>query len=157
MARRFEFRLQTLLRVRQLREREAKRKVATQRVEIARLDHLNRETADEIARRQTELLDSQRAGPLDPQMLQRGQAWIAHLRRTVALRYVQRAEMTARLQQLQVAWQAARTQARIIEKLRERRFADYRHERNRYEQAALDELAQQLPSRNSQLETGNPR
>jgi flagellar biosynthesis chaperone FliJ len=66
------------------------------------------------------------------------------LRRTIALRQVQRAELTAQLQQLQVAWQAARTQARIIEKLRERRWEEYTRKRARAEQAAADELAQQL-------------
>ena len=50
MARRFEFRLQTLLEVRQLREREAKRSVATKSAEIARLDRLNEQTAVEILR-----------------------------------------------------------------------------------------------------------
>ena len=52
MARRFQFRLQTLLRVRQLEEQQAKRKVAARRAEIAQLDHLNRQTADEILRQQ---------------------------------------------------------------------------------------------------------
>jgi flagellar FliJ protein len=154
MARRFEFRLETLLRVRQLREREAKRKVAAQRAEIARLDRLNRQTAEEISRQQAELLEGQRAGRVDPLTLQRGRAWIAHLRRTIALRQVQRTEMLAQLQQLQAAWHAARTQARIIEKLRERRWEQYVHERARQEQAASDELAQQLLTRNLEVETG---
>lgn len=144
MGRRFEFRLETLLRVRQLREREAKRKVAAQQAALALLDRLNRQTAEEISRQQAELLAGQRQGHLDPLELQRGRAWIAHLRRTIALRQVQRAELTAQLQQLQVAWQAARTQARIIEKLRERRWEEYTRKRARAEQAAADELAQQL-------------
>jgi flagellar export protein FliJ len=99
----------------------------------------------EIAGQQAELLAGQRAGYLDPPALQRGRAWIAHLRRTIALRYVQRAEMVNQLKQLQAAWQAARTQARVIQKLRERRWAEYQHDRARQEQAAVDELAQQLP------------
>jgi flagellar FliJ protein len=155
MARRFEFRLETLLRVRQLREREAKRKVAAQRAEIARLDRLDRQTADEISRQQAELLEGQRAGRVDPLTLQRGRAWIGHLRRTIALRQVQRTEMLAQLQQLQGVWRAARTQARIIEKLRERRWEQYVRDRARKEQAAADELAQQLHARNSTLEIGS--
>jgi flagellar export protein FliJ len=155
MARRFAFRLATLLRVRQLREREAKRKVAAQRAAIARLDRLNRQTGEEIAHRQTELLDGQRAGQLDPLALQRGRAWVAHLRRTMALRYAQRTEMVAQLQRLQAVWQTLRTQARAIEKLRERRFAEYRRERGRHEQAVMDELAQQLLTRDMNLEAGN--
>ena len=144
MARRFQFPLETLLRVRALREREAKRKVAAQRAEIARLDRQNRQTAEEISRQQAELLAGQQHGRLDPSALQRGRAWIAHLRRTITLRQAQRVALEAQWQQLQAAWLAARTQLRIIEKLRERRWAAYRHDHSRSEQAAADELAQQL-------------
>jgi flagellar export protein FliJ len=144
MARRFAFRLETLLRVRQLREREAKRKVAAKRAEIALLDRLDRQTAEEISRQQADLLAGQRDGRLDPLALQRGRAWLGHLRRMVALRQVQRVDLVRQWQQLQAAWHAARTQARIIEKLRERRWAEYQHDRARQEQAAADELAQQL-------------
>jgi flagellar protein FliJ len=144
LARRFQFRLETLLRVRQLREREAKRKVAAKRAEIALVDRLNAETAEEISTQQAALLADQRQGRLDPLALQRGRAWIAHLRRTIGQRHAQRAELVAQWRELQAAWHAARTQARIIEKLRERRFAEYVHDRDRKEQAAADELAQQL-------------
>lgn len=144
MARRFEFRLETLLRVRQSREREAKRKVAAQRAALARLDRLNADTMAEMSRHQQALLDDQRAGLLDPLSLQRGRAWIAHLRRTIAERHVQRRELVAQLQQLQAAFQQARTELRIIEKLRERRWSQYVRARDRNEQAAADELAQHL-------------
>jgi len=144
VARRFEFRLHTLLRVRQLEEREAQRKVAAQRAEIARLQKLDEQTRAEIARQQTALLEQQRSGHLDPLELQRGRAWIAHLRRQIGLRQMQRAELLTRLQELQAAWQAARTRRRAIEKLRERRLADYQRRRQRAEQAASDELARQL-------------
>jgi flagellar export protein FliJ len=148
MARRFRFPLETLLRVRVLREREAKRKVAAQRAEIARLDRLNRQTAEEISRQQAELLTGQQRGRLDPPALQRGRAWIAHLRRTIALRQTQRLDLVAQLQQLQAAWLEARKQARILDKLRARRWEAYVHERARAEQAAADELARQLLTRN---------
>jgi flagellar protein FliJ len=144
LAKRFQFRLQTLLRVRQLREREAKRNVATQQAEIARLDRLNEQTAEEILKQQAELLARQSAGRLDPLELQRGRAWVAHLRRTIAQRHEQRLEMVQRLRQLQALLRAARTQTRILEKLRERRWQEYRKERDRREQATADELAQQL-------------
>ena len=144
MARRFQFRLETLLRVRQLRERAAKRKVAAKRAESALVDRLNEQTAAEIARQQEALLSGQRQGRLDPLTLQRGRAWVAHLRRTIALRHVQRAELLAQWQEFQAAWHAARTQARIVETLRARRWEEYVHDRQRKEQAAADELAQQL-------------
>lgn len=144
MAKRFEFRLQTLLRVRELREREAKRNLATKRAEIAQLDHLNKQTTEEIFRQQETLLSGQREGQIDPTTLQRGRAWIAHLRHTVMTRQVQRQELVGKLEHLKAAWREARTQTRIIEKLRQRRWKEYTRDRDRREQAELDELAQQL-------------
>jgi flagellar protein FliJ len=144
MARKFRFRLGTLLRVRQTREREAQRKVAAKSAEIARVDLLNQQTAAEIVQQQADLLAGQQGGRLDPLALQRGRAWIAHLRRQIALRHVQRAELVTQLGELQAELRAARTQTRILEKLRARRLAEYRRTRNRQEQAASDELAQQL-------------
>ncbi len=144
MARRFRFRLQTLLRVRQLREREAKRKVAAKRAEIARLDRLNEQTQDAIRAQQATLLSDQCQGTLDPLALQRGRAWIAYLHKTIALRQLQRVQLVAESQKLQAEFQAARKQARIIGRLRERRWEQYVADRGRAEQAAADELAQQL-------------
>ncbi|MEW6251418.1 MAG: hypothetical protein AB1716_12280, partial [Planctomycetota bacterium] len=144
MPRRFVFRLETLLRVRELREREAQRKLAARRAELARLDRLNDETARAILRQQAELRAAQ-GGLLDPLRLQRGRAWIAHLRRTMTLRQAQRAELVARIDELAAAWREARKQKRMIAELRARRWSEYVLLRDREEQAASDELAQQLP------------
>lgn len=144
MARRFVFRLETLLRVRRLREREAKRKVAAKHAEIALVDRLNEQTTAEILQGQEALLAGQQQGRLDPLALQRGRAWVAYLRRLIAQRQVQRAELVQQLRKLQAAFQEARTQSRIIEKLRDRRWREYAADRDRQEQAGADELAQQL-------------
>lgn len=144
MARRFEFRLQTLLRVRQLREREAKRKVSAKRAEIAHLDSLNEQTTREIWQRQADLLAAQQKGEIDLVELQRGRNWIAHLRRTIATRQSQRAELVDQLRGLQEQLREARTQTRIIEKLRDRRQKDHDRSEARREQDEADELAQQL-------------
>ena len=144
MAKRFRFSLQTLLEVRRLREREAERQVAAQNAEIARVDRLNEQTTEEIGQQQAMLLEAQQRGELDPQALQRGRAWIAHLRRTIGQRQQQRAELVERLHELQTAWREARTQTRVIDKLRERRRTEHVRKEDRKEQAAADELAQQL-------------
>lgn len=144
MAKRFHFRLQTLLEVRQLREREAKRRVAAKSAEIARVDLLNSQTRSAIASQQEALLTAQQQGRLDPLELQRGRAWIAYLRRTIATRLGQRAALEQELRTLQDELRDARTQTRIIEKLRERRWNEYTHARARREQAEADELARQL-------------
>ena len=143
MAKRFTFRLETLLRVRELREREAKRKVGAKQAEIARIDLLNRQTADDIAKRQVALRDLQH-GPVAPNELIRERAWIGHLRRTIVERQTVKAEFVAQLEVLQEQLRQARTQKRVIEKLRERRWQEHVHHTQRREQAESDELARQL-------------
>jgi hypothetical protein len=52
--------------------------------------------------------------------------------------------MVNRLEQLQADFRETRKQTRIIEKLRERRWDQYRRDLQHREQAATTELAQQL-------------
>jgi flagellar FliJ protein len=144
VARRFHFRLQTLLRVRELHEREAKRNVAAKQAEIARLELLNEQTVEEIRRQQEVLLETQRQARPDPLELQRGRAWTGHLRREIADRQALRGQMLEQLGELQGRYQEARKQRRIVEKLRERRWSEYARGRERQQQAVADELAQQL-------------
>lgn len=159
MARRFVFPLETLLRVRTLREREAQRAVASKTAEIARLDQLNQQTAETITAQQQDLFSAQQQGSPDPLTLQRGRAWIAHLRRTIATRQHQKSALNEELKDLQAKLRDARTQTRIIEKLRTRRLNTYKRDRRRREQAEMDELAQQLPMFTQQIHnddlTGN--
>ena len=143
MAKRFHFPLETLRRVRDVREREAKRKVGHKQAEVARLDQLNQRTAEEISLRQDALRELQH-GVLTPDDLARERAWIGYLRRTIVQRQAQRAGLVKELEALREAWRQARTQKRIIEKLRERRWEEYVRDRKRREQAESDELAQQL-------------
>jgi len=144
VARRFQFRLETLLRVREIREREAKRKVGAKQAEIARVDRLNRLTAEEVSRRQEVLREHQRQAVLTPHALVCERAWIAYLRRTIVERQAFRAGLVTELQTLQDELRRARMQKRIIEKLRERRWEEYVKDRKRREQAESDELARQL-------------
>lgn len=144
MARRFRFRLETLLNVRRLREREAQRKVAAQGAAIARLDAADRQALSEIAEQQRTLLAAQQTGLLDASGLQRGRAWINHLRRAMTLRAAERAQLQQKLVELQGNLREARKQTRVLEKLRERRLDAYETKTAHQEQAAADELAQQL-------------
>ena len=143
MAKRFHFPLETLLRVRELREREAKRKVGLKQAEIARLDQLNRETADEIVRRQQELCARQQQSFTTAELM-RDRAWIAYLRRTIHERQMQRAGLVEELEDLRRVFLHARTQKRIIDKLRERRWDEYAKDRKRREQYEADDLARML-------------
>ena len=143
MAKRFHFPLETLLRVRELREREAQRKVGLKQAEIAQLDALNRQTAEEILRRQ-EILRTRQGGAFTPADLIRERAWITYLRRTIHQRQTQRTELVKEFEELRQVFLHARTQRRIIDKLRERRWEEYAKDRRRTEQSEADDLARVL-------------
>jgi len=144
MPRRFEFRLQTLLRVRELREREAKRKLGAKLAQLAQLDALDRQAGQEIARQHERLRTEQASAYLDAAAIARRRSWIAAVRRAMAERERLRAAYRGELHVLQDELRAARMQRRIIEKLRERRWNEHIQAEARGEQAAADELAQQL-------------
>lgn len=146
---RFKFRLQTVLRVRTLREREARRRVGAKAAEIARLDQWNLETADEISTIQRGIVERQSEALIDARDLTRQRAWVSHLRRTIVERQMARQTLVAQLETLRGELRIARTQMRVIEKLRERRYDDWRRARGFAEQAAMDEVARQLHSRDS--------
>lgn len=144
MARRFHFRLETLLRVRELREREARRRVAVKAAEIERLDGLNRETAEEILRRQAQLRRVLERPALNPVEVIRERAWIAHLRRGALERSALRARLADELAQLQRQLRDAHVQTRVLQKLRERRWDEHRRAEQQREQAESDELARNV-------------
>lgn len=144
MARRFRFRLETLLKVRELREREVKRKVASKRAEIARLDRTNERAADEILLQQRKLLESQQRGRLDPETVRSARAWITVLRSSIVHRQAQKARWAEELEQLQAEYRQARKQTRMIQKLRERRYREHVKRLDKRDLADADELAQQL-------------
>lgn len=147
MAQRFRFSLETLLKVRRLREREALRNFAAKRAEIARLDRLNEGTAREILAQQDVLRQGQQNGIVEPSLLTRGRAWTAHLRCLIAQRRQLRQTLLGELERLGAALREARTQTRVLEKLRERRWTEHVHERDRRAESEADELAQQLHGR----------
>ncbi len=144
MARRFQFRLATVLRVRAVREREAKRRVAEKWAEIARLDALTQQTYAELDARQETLRKTQHAAGLDLQELARQRAWIAHLRKMQWERQNLRRRLLEQLRELQAQLAAARTQTRVIEKLKERNLAAYRAALGKHEQSQSEQLAQHL-------------
>ena len=144
MAKRFHFPLATLLRMRELHEREAKRKVGEKLAEIAQLDQANQQADNEIRMRQSDLLASQRTGTIATTDIARTRGWITHLRHTILQRQDMRAARVKELEVLQAELRVARKNKRIIEKLRDRRWEEYRKDLQRREQAQADELAQQL-------------
>ncbi|MDX2197562.1 MAG: flagellar export protein FliJ [Phycisphaerae bacterium] len=157
MPRRFEFRLSTLLRVREMREREAQRRVGAVMAELARLDQVDEATRAEIARQQRTLTGvgpdgSTTATIIDAAHLSRVRAFIGHLQRELISSAAVRAEWNQRLDALRIELQHARQQVKVLEKLRERRLEEHHAAVNRYEQALTDEAARRLPGESDDIE-----
>jgi len=144
MAKRFVFRLETVRRVRSLREQEAQRAVATQRAQIAQLEQLNAQARREITVHQQQLANRQSQAAIDPRELARGRTWIAHLRTGIWQREQQIVELNTKLEQLLDVWRGARQQLEIINKLRERRLQAHRTLVRKVEQREMDTVAQRL-------------
>lgn len=144
MAKRFVFRLETVRRVRGLKEQEAQRAVAAQRAQIAQLEQLNAQAQRDIASQQKVLADNQAYTSVDPRELARGRSWIAHLRTSIWQREQQIAELSTKLEELLDVWREARKQLEIIEKLRERQVQSHRTQVRKAEQREMDAVAQRL-------------
>ncbi|MCH7870513.1 MAG: flagellar FliJ family protein [Planctomycetes bacterium] len=154
MAKRFRFRLETLLRIRRLSEREAQRKVAAKQAEIARIDELSRQARREILSQEDELRKRQSGERLNVADLSTRRSWIAHLQRTILLHKHLRGQREDELKKVVAELGRARTQALVVQKLRERRWSEYRKEHDRREQSELDELARQMLSEPGQPARG---
>ncbi len=154
MAKRFRFRLETLLRIRRLNEREAQRKVAAKQAEIARIDEFSRQARREILSQEDELRKEQSRGRLNVAALSTRRSWIAHLQRMILLHKHLRREREDELKAVVEDLGRTRTQTQVVQKLRERRWSEYRKQRDRHEQSELDELVRQMLSESGQPARG---
>jgi flagellar export protein FliJ len=144
MARRFVFRLETVQRVRALREQQAQRDLAAERAAITQLEQANAAAQREIAATHDRLVGAQRGAQIDATELARGRAWVAQLRAQILQREHQIAQHAAKLEALLDVWRMARKELKVIEKLRERRYAAYADDLRRREQLEQDEVAQRM-------------
>jgi flagellar FliJ protein len=144
MAKRFQFSLQTLLRVRELREREAQRTLGEAQAAVAQVTNAIAQYWREIQATQQRLTEAQRGERIDPQELSQGRAWVMHLRRLIQENEGQKAVLEQRAGELRDQWLEARKQVRVLEKLRERRWDAHRAQLRKEEQATMDEVAQRL-------------
>ncbi len=145
---RFTFRLERLLQLREAAEQERARELASARQEEA----ARRGEAEEAARR---LEDARRqAAEARPGYMQAGTLRNLELslgaltlqRQAAAQQHEQSLE---RLEAERQQYEAARRDRRVIERLREQRHAAWGEEYNRWEQGILDETASMRSSRTS--------
>lgn len=141
MAKRFSFRLETVLRLRKRKEDQKKRVVAERLREISNLQDclmsLNEQIASEIRKTR------ERAGHAHidvPEMSQR-RFWISHLQRSAGRTESRIRESKEQLTLDRKALAEAAKEYRVIEKLREKQFQKHGEELQRLEILEADEMA----------------
>ncbi len=140
MAKRFVFRYDTLLKIRQQREDQHKRVVAERvRQIMAARDRLN-SLGRQIAQEESAIRDGQGPGVLDLQQIVRHRHWLGYLHRCVLETEGSIRVLEGRLAQERAALAEAVKQRKILDKLKERRLVRHLQEEQRREINVADDL-----------------
>ena len=139
----FEFRLQSVLRVREA-ERDEKRSQLAEAYHVEQvLKGQASQLSDELADVQQEIRNRSKPGQIDVDHL------LASHRHAIAVR-AQQAQLAAQMEQVQTEIQRRRTllveadkQVRVLEKLRQRRLQQHRQGQQQAEIKTLDEISAQ--------------
>jgi len=140
MARAYQFRFETLLRLRRRREDECKQAVAARLRELQSLER-RRDTLLERIREQTaQTRDALRTDSLDIEDLKLGRHWIIRLKRGVLDVQTRFAAQSAILEQERRRLAEASKDVKVLSRLQERQLVEHVAEMNRREQLELDEM-----------------
>lgn len=148
MARRFEFRLETVERLRRAAKEQQQRAVAAAAREVRRVEERIQRTSDELRAQVHETRSAGRARRIDVGVIRSHEFYNARLQRTIL--YAQ-ADLAARQRELAAERNKlaeAMKRLKVIEKLRERQWQRFRQEQERQDQAETDEMALQMVRRN---------
>jgi len=141
MAKRFKFRLDTVLKIRKQREDQRKRVVADRLRQISQVREqmaaIDRQIGDEMRA----IRRAQSPGTIDIQQAMRHRHWLGHLHKTALEAGARLRFLEARLAQERAVLAEAVKQRRILAKLKEQQWERYRQEADKRELAASDEMA----------------
>lgn len=140
MAKRYKFRLETLLRLRKQQEDQQKRVVASRLREVRTLRERSQYLSTEIAHHQDQTRLSLSQARMDLDDLKLGRHWLIRLRRGVLAADAQITTQRSLLAQERADLTEARKQTKVLERLKERQRQAYLVELNRRERAELDEM-----------------
>lgn len=140
MAKRYEFRFETLLRLRQQREDERKRVVAARLREIQSLEERRAMLEDRIQQQTEQVRDALRSSTLNLEDLKLSRHWMVRLRRGVMETNSALKTMCAILAKERQQLAEAAKDKKVLARLKERRLAEYLAEVDRREQLELDEM-----------------
>ncbi len=140
MAKRFKFRLATVLKIRKQREDAAKRVVADRLREVGQVQGEIDSLQDQILRELGMFRESHATGRIDVTQIARHRHWLIHLDQGVMLARTRLGELQDQLSGDRAALAEARKQVRVLEKLEERQYERYMKDLNRAETRELDEI-----------------
>ena len=141
MAKRFTFRFDTMLKIRQQREDEKKRIVAARLREIGRVQDRIRSIETQTEQERQVTRTAQASGRIDLQQAMRRRHWLGHLHKLQLETEAHRRVLKAKLAQERATLAEAAKERRILGKLKERQWERYRSEQERAEVKAADEMA----------------
>lgn len=143
MPRRFDFRLEPVLSYRKMLEEKAKRNFAMARKEVLlqNIKVLNLMTEQEKCKIE---LRNLKVGKVDMPALRQQEAYLNGLIRKIAKAYDELKVLMDKEGQRRKELSDATKQARVIERLKERRYKEYLYEVAREEQKVLDEVGQNM-------------
>ena len=153
MAKRFEFRLATVLRIRRQREDAAKRVVAERLGEVAAVQSEIAALQEQIRSETGAFRQTHATGQLDVGQLKRHRRWLLQLDQSELLARNRLGELNRLLAVDRAALTEARKQVRVLEKLEERQRERYLKELNRAEMRENDEIGGVLHLRQQALAT----
>ncbi len=140
MAKRFQFRFETILKLRRQREDEHKRIVADRLRQIAQVQDQLASLERQIEQETQAIRRSTSGGTIDLQQTVRHRHWLGHLHKSSLEAQARLRFLEARLAQERTQLAEAVKQRRVIEKLKERQSSAHIKAQERRETLELDEL-----------------
>lgn len=141
MARRFRFRLETVLKLRRQREDGQKRVVAGKVRELAALQSRARVIGVQVVEAVDAARGLRRTGPMDMAQIARQRFWLSNLQRALVETGSQMRETEGALASERQVLAALARDREALEKLREKHAGRYQAQIDRAERVELDELA----------------
>lgn len=141
MATKFKFRFETLLKLRERREDQAKRAVALRLRQIMELEDRHHRLEDQISQQTDAVREVLVGGSLNVDDLKMARHWLVRLRQGVLQTDAEIAGQKAILAQERAALALARKDARILENLKDRQYSTFAAQLQRQEQLELDEMS----------------
>ncbi len=151
MAKRFKFNLEVVRTIRRRAEEEQQRVVARKTAELVELEAQLHRLRDEVAQECRGKRDRQHAGPMDVDQLRRVQFYLGSLRRAIEDRERLRVDLVDALNVERRKLADRSAQRKVLDKLREKRWAAHRGKILKEEQAQTDEIGLQRFLRESRL------